>query len=148
LFKIIKHSKISIDICQGLVPEYHRSPVTAHETGHDRFPPVTNGWKTIYSVLDSAPSLSLPPLLAGDDGVNLKRIILRNKPHWSSLRCNGRGRTGSFHLSNHCGSSSRPDTLRPPLAGTPRGTPVPNKHHSNWALGRPRLLRPDVIDRN
>jgi hypothetical protein len=66
----------------------------------------------------------------------------------SSPRRNGRGRALSSHLTDHCGSSSRPGTLRPPSAGTPGGTPVLDKHHSNRALGRPRRLQPGVIGRN
>jgi hypothetical protein len=35
-----------------------------------------------------------------------------------------------------------------PSTGTPKGIPVPNKHHSNRALGRPHRLRPGMIGHN
>jgi hypothetical protein len=36
---------------------YHRPLVTVQNSGYDRFPPATNGWRTKYPVPDKAPPL-------------------------------------------------------------------------------------------
>jgi hypothetical protein len=41
---------------RGKIPQYHRSPITAQNFGYDQFPPVANGWGTIYPIPNKAPT--------------------------------------------------------------------------------------------
>jgi hypothetical protein len=58
-----------------IYPGYCGSPVIAQKSRYDRFPPVTNGWRTMHLVLDMA-----PPLLAEEEGPPTQRIKPRSNP--------------------------------------------------------------------
>jgi hypothetical protein len=45
-----------------LYPGYRGLPITAHKSGHNRFPPAANGWGTKHPIPDT-----VQPLLAEEE---------------------------------------------------------------------------------
>jgi hypothetical protein len=103
-----------------MYPAYCGSPVTAQQSGYDRFLPVKNDWGTIHHVSDM-----FPPLLVEEGGRQPKKE-LDSRMNRSTPGHDGHVRVGSYHLSNHYGPSLRP-THYNPLAGVPSGSPVLGK---------------------
>jgi hypothetical protein len=66
-------------VLSGSYTPYCGSLITAHKSGYDQFPPMTNGWGTKYLVSDM-----VPPLLVEEEGLltetELDSGIIRTGP--------------------------------------------------------------------